>query len=55
MSAFPKRGSRSQSKLPAMPEFSDSEDEGPLSEGHNSGEYKVFGCQEGFLTTQVRI
>jgi hypothetical protein len=38
-----------------MPEFSDSEDEGPLSEGHNSGEYKVFGCQEGFLTTQVRI
>ncbi|ELR12152.1 SAM domain (Sterile alpha motif) domain containing protein [Acanthamoeba castellanii str. Neff] len=52
MSAFPKRGSRSQSKLPAMPEFSDSDDEGPPSEGHNSGEYKVFGCQEGFLTTQ---
>jgi hypothetical protein len=38
-----------------MPEFSDSDDEGPPSEGHNSGEYKVFGCQEGFLTTQVRI
>jgi hypothetical protein len=41
---------KSQTKLPVVPEFSDSDDAGSYSE--HSGEHKLFGCQEGFLTTQ---